>query len=188
MFGPELIRTNSLINEIINLWPACTTFVFPTVLCPPRKSSFLSDDRLKYRIYRVRWYLSITMPSWLASDSKNGFHETWLGRNHSVPFRALLQRLFFQFLLPFPSAAYLLKLFLLPQRVHTTLFIRCDKPEHTRWCMCSLHAGIQMSPDEVVGSRDSCRYSIAKSIADVPIRLFRQIFSPQTALLSCPFP
>ena len=58
------------------------------------------------------------------------------------------------------SAAYLLKLFLLPQRAHTTLFIRCDKPELTRCCLCSLHAGIQMSPDEVVGSRDGCRHSI----------------------------
>ena len=27
------------------------------------------------------------------------------------------------------SAAYLLKVSLLPKRVHTTLFIRCDKPE-----------------------------------------------------------
>ena len=44
------------------------------------------------------------------------------------------------------SAAYLLKLFLLPQRAHTTLFIRCDKPELTRWCLCSLYSGIQMSP------------------------------------------
>ena len=46
------------------------------------------------------------------------------------------------------SAAYLLKVrvFLLPQRVHTTFFIRCDKPELTRWCLCSLHAGIPMSP------------------------------------------
>jgi len=63
-------------------------------------------------------------------------------------------------------AAYLLKLFFLPQRVHTTLFIRCDKPELTRWCLCSLHAGIQMSPDEVVGSRDSYRHSIAESTDD----------------------
>jgi len=41
------------------------------------------------------------------------------------------------------SAAYLLKVSLLPKRVHTTLFIRCDQPELTRWCLCSLHAGIQ---------------------------------------------
>ena len=61
------------------------------------------------------------------------------------------------------SAAYLLKHFLLPQRVHTPLFIRCDRPELTRWCLCSLLAGIQMSPDEVVGSRDVCRYFIAES-------------------------
>jgi len=51
------------------------------------------------------------------------------------------------------STAYLLKRFLLPQRVHITLFIRCDKPVLTRLCWCSLHAGIQMSPDEVVGSK-----------------------------------
>ena len=85
------------------------------------------------------------------------------------------------------SAAYLLKLFLLPQRAHTTVLFRCDKPELTRWCLCSLHAGIQMSPDEVVGSRDRCCYSIAESTVDAPIRLFRQIFSARTALFSCPF-
>jgi len=80
------------------------------------------------------------------------------------------------------SAVYLLKLFLLPQRAHTTLFIRCDKPALTRWCLCSLHAGIQMSPDEVVGSRDSCRHSIAESTVDMSIRLFWQILSARTAL------
>jgi len=32
-----------------------------------------------------------------------------------------------------------------------------------------------MSPDEVVGSRDGCRHSIAESTIDVPIRLFWQI-------------
>jgi len=67
------------------------------------------------------------------------------------------------------SAAYLLKLFLLPQRIHATLFIRCDKPELTCWCLCSLHAGIQMSSDEVVGSHDSCRHTIAEGTVDVPI-------------------
>ena len=67
------------------------------------------------------------------------------------------------------SAAYLLKLFLLPQRVFATLFISCYKPV-TRWCLCSLHAGIQMSPDEVVGSRDGCRHSIAEGTLDVPMR------------------
>ena len=82
------------------------------------------------------------------------------------------------------SAAYLLKLFLLPQRAHTTLFIMCDKPELTRWCLCSLYAGIQMSPDEVVGSRDGCCHSIAEITVDVPIRLFWQIFSARTALFS----
>jgi len=75
------------------------------------------------------------------------------------------------------------------QRVHTTFFIRCDKPELTHWCLCSLslHAGIQMSPDEVVGSRDGCRQSIAESTVVARIRLFRQIFSARTALFSRPF-
>ena len=85
------------------------------------------------------------------------------------------------------SVAYLLKLFFLPQRAHTTLFIRCDKPGLTRWCLCSLYAGIQMSPDEVVGSRDTCCHSIAESTVDVPIRLFWQISNACTALFSCPF-
>ena len=84
------------------------------------------------------------------------------------------------------SGAYLLKLLLLPQRAHTTLFIRCDISELTRWCLCSLRAGIQMSQDEVVGSRDNCRHSIAESTVDVPIRLLWQIFSSRTALFSCP--
>ena len=85
------------------------------------------------------------------------------------------------------SATYLLKLFLLPQSVDTTLFIRCDNPEHTRWCLCRLYVGIQMSLDEVVGSRNGCRHSIAESTIDVPIHLFWQILSARTALFSCPF-
>ena len=74
------------------------------------------------------------------------------------------------------SAAYLIKLFLLPQSAHTTLFIRCDKPELTHWYLCSLHAGMQMSPDQVVGICDGCCHSIVKSTVDVPIRLFWQNF------------
>ena len=85
------------------------------------------------------------------------------------------------------SGAYLLKFFLLPQSAQTTLFFRFDKPELTRWCLCSLYAGIQMSPHEVVGSRDGCRHSTAESNVDVPIRLFWQMFSARTALFSCPF-
>jgi len=50
-----------------------------------------------------------------------------------------------------------------------------------------LYAGIQMSPDEVVGSRDSCCHSIAESTVDVPIRLLWQISSARTVLFSCPF-
>jgi len=38
-----------------------------------------------------------------------------------------------------------------------------------------LYAGIQMSPDEVVGSRDGCCHSIAESTVDVPIRLFCEV-------------
>jgi len=63
-----------------------------------------------------------------------------------------------------------------------SLFIRCDKPELTRWCLCSLHAGIQMSSDEVVGSRDGCRHSITESTVDVSIRLFLQIISAHTII------
>jgi len=39
-----------------------------------------------------------------------------------------------------------------------------------------------MSPDELVGSRDGCRHSIAEGTADVPIRFFQQIFSARTRL------
>jgi len=80
-------------------------------------------------------------------------------------------------------AACLLKPFFPLQRAHTTLFIRCDKPE----CLCILHPVIQMSPDEVVGSSDGCCDSIANGTVDVPIRLFRQISSTRTALFSWPF-
>ena len=38
------------------------------------------------------------------------------------------------------SAAYLLKLFLLPQRAYTTLFMRCDKPELTGVCAACMLA------------------------------------------------
>jgi len=85
------------------------------------------------------------------------------------------------------SAAYLVKLFLLPQRIQTNLFVKCDKPELTRWCLCSLHAGIQMSPNEVVGSRDGCRHSIAEGTVDVPIHVLLQMFNARTALFSHPF-
>ena len=75
------------------------------------------------------------------------------------------------------SAAYLIKLFRLPQRVHNTLCIRCDKHELTRWCLCSLHAGIQMSPGEVVASRDGCRHWIAESTIDELICLFWKVLT-----------
>ena len=132
-----------------------------------------------------------------ASDSKNDFHKTFSG-HHGVSFIALSQRSFFQFLLPFPSVILCcISAQTLPAATTcsyfwwwwlTTLFIRYDKlePELTRWCLCSLHAGIQMSPDEVVGSRDDCRHSVAESTVDVPICHFWQIFSARTALFSCP--
>jgi len=40
--------------------------------------------------------------------------------------------------------------------------------------------------DEVVGSRDGCRHSIAQSTVEVPIPLILQIFSARTTLFSCP--
>jgi len=89
----------------------------------------------------------------------------------TFPFVLFHKYCFFNFCCLFRQrfSAYLLKLFLLPQRVHTTLFIRYDKPELTRWCLCSLHAGIQMSSDEVVCSRDGC------------------VIPSQKALLMCPY-
>jgi len=74
-----------------------------------RKPSFLSDAFLIFRMYSVRWFRILWLTSCLslyhpASNSKNDFHKTLLGRNHGVPFRALSQGPFFQFLLPFPSA------------------------------------------------------------------------------------
>ena len=103
----------------------------------------------------------------LAADSKNDFHKTQLGR----PFVLFHRDRFFNFCCLFRqrfSATYLLKLFLLPQRAHTTFFIKYDKPKLTRWCLCSLHAGIQMSPDEVVASRDGSCHSIAESTLRCP--------------------
>jgi len=67
-----------------------------------------------------------------------------------------------------------------------TLFLMCEKSQFSRWCWCSLHAGIHLPPHEVVGSHDGDRHSIAESTVDVPMRLFRQIFIARTALFSCP--
>jgi len=125
----------------------------------------------------------------LASSSKNNFHKTLSGRNHSVPFRALSQQSFFQCLLPFLSA--ILCWISASSSCHNVLILLSlsgvKKPELTHWCLCSLHVGIQMPPDEVVGGRDGCRHCIAEITLDVPIRLFWQFFSARTALFSCPF-
>ena len=133
-------------------------------------------------------HLSITTPSGLLFQIH--LRKTTSDQNHCVSVCSLSQRtFFFNFYCLFCerfSAAYLLKLFLLPQRVHTTLFIRCDNPKLTRWCLCSLHAGIQKSPNEVVGSRDGCRHSIADGTIDVHICLFRQIFSAHTTVVLVP--
>ena len=67
------------------------------------------------------------------------------------------------------SAAYLFKVFLLPQHARTTLFIRCDKPELARWCLCSLHAGIQVS---------QMKWWVAVTVVAI---------SSQKALLMCPY-
>ena len=92
----------------------------------PRKSSFLSDDCLISKMYSVRRFLLITMPSGLRFQSD--LHKSLSGTNHGVAFRTLSQRQSFcNFCCPFRqlfSAAYLLKLFLLPQRVYTTLFVK----------------------------------------------------------------
>ena len=58
----------------------------------------------------------------------------------AFPFVLFHRDCFFNFYCLFRQrflSTYLLKLFLLPQRVHATLFIRYDKPGLTRWCLCS---------------------------------------------------
>jgi len=122
----------------------------------PRKPSFLSDYRLNFRMYSVQWFLLITMPSglWFQKNFVKhcrieimAFPVLLFHRDCFFNFYCLLHKRF--------SSAYLLKRFLLPQRLYTALFIRCDKTEFTRWCLCSLYAGIQISPDEGVGNCDS---------------------------------
>jgi len=59
----------------------------------------------------------------------------------AFPFVLFHRDRFFNFCCPVRqrfSAAYLLKLFLLPQRAHTTRFIRYDKPQLTRWAFVQL--------------------------------------------------
>ena len=63
------------------------------------------------------------------------------------------------------SAAYLLKLVLLPQRV---------SPGGTNLSLLAGVCAACMCPDEVVCSRDGCRHSVAQGTVDVPVRLFRQ--------------
>ena len=136
-----------------------------------------------------RWYLLITMPSGLRFQ-KRFFIKHCRVEIIACPFVLFHNDRFFNVCCLFHQrffAAYLLKLFLLPQRAHTTFVIRCDKPELTRWCLCSLYAGIQMSPDEVVGSRDGCCHSIAESTVDVPIRLFLANFQCSHRVVLVPF-
>ena len=154
-----------------------------------RKSSFLSDECLKSRMYSVSMIFVNHYAIWPPIPKTICIKHCQV-EIIAFPFVLFHRDHFFNVCCLFRQrlpAAYLLKLFLLPQCVHTTLFIRCDKPELTCWCVSSLHDGIQMSPDEVVASRDGCCHSIAESTVDVPIRLFRQIFSARTALFSCPF-
>jgi len=90
----------------------------------------------------------------LISDLKNDFYKTLSSRNHSVPFCVLSQRLCCQFLLPFPLVIlWCISVQTLPLATtcHTTLLIACDKCELTRWCLCSLHAGMQMCKESLTG-------------------------------------
>jgi len=141
----------------------------------PRKSLFLSNDCLNFRMCSVWWFLLITIPSGLWFQ-KTIFRKRCRVKIMVFPFVLFHRDLFFAiscwFFRWWFSTAYLLKLFLLPQRVYTTLFIRCDKPELTRWYLCSLHAGIQMSPDIVVGPW------AAVMVVTIP---------SQKALLMCPY-
>jgi len=83
------------------------------------------------------------------------------------------------------SATYLLKLFLLPQRVHTTLFIRCDNPELTCLRLCRLHAGIQLhSPNfawrscPIKWARGNCALKRSVATRPGPKKLSRAVADP----------
>jgi len=119
----------------------------------PRKSSFPSDDRSNSSVYSVRWFYAVRPPI-----LKTIFIKDCHVHIIAFPFMLFHRDRFFNFFRLFRhqfSAAYLLEFFLLPQRVHTTLYIKCDKPELTRWWLYSLHAGVQMSADKVVRNFES---------------------------------
>jgi len=155
-----------------------------------RKSSSLSDDRLNSRIYSVRSSTSMILVNQCVIWPP--IPKTILIKHSRVkiiafPFVLFHRDRFFNFCCLFRqrfSAAF--RDSSSCHNVFILLSLSGDKPELTPWCLCSLHAGIQMSPNDVVGSRDGCRQSIAESTVDVPIRLFRQIVSARTALFSCP--
>ena len=123
-----------------------------------RKSSFLSDDRLNFRMYHGCSMILVNHYAIRPPIPKTIFIKHCRVEIMALPFVLFHRDHFFNFYCLFRkrfSSAYLLKRFLLPQRVYIALFIRCDKTESTRWCLCSLYAGIKISPDEVVGSCDS---------------------------------
>ena len=92
----------------------------------PRKSSFLSDKCLNSRMYTTMVFGSflITMPSGLRFQKQFSFEII-----------SFTEMFFWQFLLPSSSAiaccisAETISLAATCQRVHTPLFIRCNKPE-----------------------------------------------------------
>ena len=83
----------------------------------PRRPMYLLIVRSHYCVMRFAYALHMRQQSFVPFPCLyieffelvievilNNFHKTLTGRNHSVPFRALSQRSFFQCLLPFPSA------------------------------------------------------------------------------------
>ena len=108
---------------------------------------------LNSSVKSVRWFYAVQPPI-LETIFIKGCHVQII----AFPFMLFHRDRFFNFLCLFRhqfSAAYRLEFFLLPQRVHTTLYIKCDKPELTRLWLYSLHAGVQMSPHEVVCNFES---------------------------------
>ena len=82
------------------------------------------------------------------------------------------------------------KIFSSPLRAHLTFFIKRDKLqiELALWLLRSMHAVIQVPPDEVVGSRNCWCYYFAACTVDVTVCFGRQTVSAPSltsGLLRC---
>ena len=122
-----------------------------------------------------------------ASDSKNGFHKTLSGRNHAVELSSCFTEIVFSISAVFFVSDSLLHICSNSSFCHNVLIllslIRCDKPKTYSLVFVLAYRCLH----EVVDSRDGCRHFITEGTFDVPMCLLQQIFSPRTALFSCPF-